>query len=62
MMEQMIANMMGISTEEMAEMAAGMQTLLRDGVTQLNKIEADTARIREILEAQYGDGKPSGNG
>lgn len=66
MFEKMLGDMIGISPQEMTEMIAGMQTLLRDGVETLNKIERDTAAIRRHLnipesEVENVNGKSGGS-
>lgn len=45
MLEKMVAEMLGISPQEMTEMLSGMQTLLKDGVAKLNSIHEQNAQI-----------------
>jgi hypothetical protein len=63
MLEKMLADMLGINTDEMAEMATGMQTLLKEGVGKLNDIHAQNSEILALLkEGKTGNGNGTDNG
>lgn len=63
MMAKMIADMMGISPEEMNETLSGMQTLVKEGVAKLNEIHAQNVEILALLkEGKSDDGNNGASG
>lgn len=51
-METMLAGMLGIKPEQMQAMAAGMSKAATEGVTLLQRIDANVAELLELTKAR----------